>query len=137
MTLWWKAWLELRWRFLTPLAAAPLLFFWPVPTELLPAPDLLARLKAGPGGFGALLNTLSLFVWPLLAVLYAGAGINTQTAYSPGQAVHPSMLFTLALPVTRRRLLLMRAAAGVLAFSTVVAWLCAVAWIALPDLRAW
>lgn len=139
MTLWWKAWLEVRWRFFIPLLLTPLWLWWLVPGTaglVTPDPDLLARVKPRTAGFGMALNVLSLIVWPLLAVVYAGAGINTQTAYTARHGIHPSMLFTLALPVTRRRLLLVRAGAGIAVFSAIVAWQCGFAWIASPYIRA-
>ena len=139
MTLWWKAWLELRWRFLLPMLLTPLCLWWLFPGTaglILADPDVLARVRPRSAGFGLTLNLLSLVVWPLLAIAYAGAGINTQTGYAARHGVHPSMLFTLSLPVTRRRLLLVRAAAGLLAFLAVVSWQCGFAWLASPYFRA-
>jgi hypothetical protein len=49
---------------------------------------------------------------PFVALLMAGSGINTQTGYAMRQGVHPSMIYTLSLPVSRTRWLGVRAGLG-------------------------
>jgi hypothetical protein len=51
-------------------------------------------------------------VVPIVALLMAGSGINSQTFSGMTQGFHPSMYFLLSLPVTRRQALLTRMAAG-------------------------
>ena len=48
------------------------------------------------------------------AVVLASAGVATQISQRPGQVVHSSMLFLLSLPISRRRLVLVREAVGAL-----------------------
>jgi hypothetical protein len=51
-------------------------------------------------------------VWGFAATMLAGAGLNSQTTWGMTAGYHGSMLFTLSLPVTRRRLFAVRAATG-------------------------
>jgi len=53
-------------------------------------------------------------VWGFAATMLAGAGVNSQTTWGVSAGYHPSMLFTLSLPVTRRKMFAVRAAAGAL-----------------------
>jgi len=97
-----KAWLETRWRFAFVLGVTAL--------------TLIAYIALGAPA-GRVWQSMRLMC-PLLscfAALYlAGAGINTQTTYSAMTGFHGSMLYTLSLPVTRTRLLYVRAAVGAL-----------------------
>ena len=126
--LWYKAWLETRLRFLFLAAlmlAACVLFVRP----LHPARD--------PGGEAARLVRLLYFAeWPMLALVLAGAGINTQTLSGTRHAIHPSMYFTLSLPVRRRRLVAVRAAVGALETLALVLVGCFAGWTLSPLLRA-
>jgi hypothetical protein len=51
----------------------------------------------------------------------AGSGVNSQTTYAATSGFHGSMLFTLSLPVSRRRLLLVRAGLGAFLTGVLVA----------------
>jgi hypothetical protein len=51
-------------------------------------------------------------VVPVVALLLAGSGINSQTSWGMTNGFHPSMYFLLSMPVSRRRALLVRAALG-------------------------
>jgi len=55
---------------------------------------------------------LACFVTPIITVLLAGSGINSQTAWGMFQGFHASMYFLLSMPVSRRRALLVRSALG-------------------------
>lgn len=123
--LWYKAWLETRWRFyigLIVLAAIAILTALTQPLVL----KLIPSFQGVQGKFGeelrAAFNLMRDYrsyiwmqwwaknlvqAWTVLAVLIAAGGLVTET--SRGCA-----LFTLALPVTRRRLLWVRAALGAL-----------------------
>ena len=58
----------------------------------------------------------------LVAVMFAGSGINAQSSWGFMRGFHPSMYFLLALPISRRQALLARAATGILlAFFSVLA----------------
>jgi len=120
--LWYKSWLETRWRFLIGLAlllcsAAGAVFTYPQVLKLLP----LVPAHAG-GVLGEriresadLARTYRGFVWSnwyhqnlsqmgtLFAILLGSAGI-----VSPSSGI----VFTLSLPISRRRLLGIRAASG-------------------------
>ena len=121
--LWYKAWLETRWRFLIGLAlllftAGGVVIGYPRVMELMP---LVPRTDTG-GELGRLIKEAAELArtyrgyvwsqwfrqnlaqtWTLLAVLLGTGGLLAQT--SGGGA-----LFTLSLPVTRSRLLGVRAA---------------------------
>ena len=63
----------------------------------------------------------SVFTSFFVANSLAGSGVNSQTAYSPAPGNDGSMLFTLSLPVSRRRLLFVRAGLGALLTNVLIA----------------
>ncbi len=63
----------------------------------------------------------SVLLYIFTAIFLAGSGINSQTTYGLTSGFHGSMLFTLSLPVSRRRLLFVRAGLGALQTSALVA----------------
>ncbi|HTW78667.1 MAG TPA: hypothetical protein VME23_03880 [Terracidiphilus sp.] len=101
--LWYKAWLETRWRFgyVAGFILGTLGIFQLVGISK----------QIGPG-----LRLESTLMFCFAALYLAGSGINTQTFYSARSSFHGSMLFTLSLPVSRLRLFMVRAALG--AFET-------------------
>lgn len=107
--LWYKAWLETRYRFAFTLACSIALMALP---HALPAPP--ARWWIG---FAMQASFLSAFA----AVYTAGSGINSQTFYAATSGFHGSMYFTLSMPVSRLRLLLTRAAVGAVETVIVIA----------------
>ena len=115
--LWLRAWLETRWR-LAYLFGIVLL--------------ILVTAESG-GGLGSRehaknLMFMQLIISILAAVNLAGTGITTQSSFRPGRGLQESTYFTLSLPVSRFRLLAVRAALGLLetiglnAFTIVSAW---------------
>jgi hypothetical protein len=120
--LWYKSWLDTRWRFLIGLAlllcsAAGTVFTYPQLVKLLP---LVPANVSGPLGekireSAELLRSYHSFVWAnwfrqnlgqmatLFAILLGTAGLLSQSG---------GALFTLSMPVSRRRLLGVRVAAG-------------------------
>ncbi len=123
--LWYKSWLETRWRFLIGLAllmlsAAGTVFAYPQVMALLPA---AGTLETG-GELGRRIREVvdlsreyRGYVWtqsfrqnlPQMATLFAALlGSGSPFSHGSGGAV----LFTLSLPVSRNRLLSVRAAAG-------------------------
>ena len=98
--LWWKAWMETRWRLVFVLACLAVLW------------------AEGPLFGVAMVKLRAAFalqyglVWGFAATMLAGAGLNSQTTWGTSGSYHGSMLFTLSLPVARRRLFAVRAAAG-------------------------
>jgi len=116
--IWYKAWLETRWIFglfvglivfvwLTPLWM-PLFGLWLHPG--IPASRIWMAIHLG-----------SVFTSFFVANSLAGSGVNSQTAYSPAPGNDGSMLFTLSLPVSRRRLLFVRAGLGALLTNVLIA----------------
>jgi hypothetical protein len=73
--------------------------------------------------------------WFLIAVMLAGAGIKTQAALVATKGLHGSMYVTLSLPVSRFRLLAVRAGLGFLETIGIIAVLCCGLWVALPGLK--
>jgi hypothetical protein len=69
------------------------------------------------------------------AVYLAGAGIRTQPAFSGTKSLHGSMYYTLSLPVSRFRLLAVRAGAGLLEMAGVILILVSVSWLKFPLVR--
>ena len=98
--LWYKAWLETRWRVVFTIGSTMLMW---LTIPLLGAPPwaLWRSFELGSG-----------LLFCFAAVFLAGAGVNSQTLYSGTAGYHGSMLFTLSLPVSRRRLFFVRAGLG-------------------------
>lgn len=116
--LWYKAWLETRWRLVFLIGLR--LLVWLTPLWL---PSLGLRLPAGvPASrvwLGLHLGWVMLYIFT--AIFLAGSGVNSQTTYGLTSGSHGSMLFTLSLPVSRRRLLFVRAGLGAIQTSVLVA----------------
>jgi hypothetical protein len=101
--LWYKGWLETKFKLLLMLVCMGfyLIVFY------------LMRTAAAPPGarpaavFGLTATTLATLLYTWLA----GAGINSQPSFQATQGLHGSTLFTLSLPVSRLRLLAVRASA--------------------------
>jgi ABC-type transport system involved in multi-copper enzyme maturation permease subunit len=70
---------------------------------------------------GRALQLESALLYIFAAIYLAGAGVNTQTMYAATTGFHGSMLFTLSMPVSRRRLLLARAGLGAILTGFLVA----------------
>jgi hypothetical protein len=132
--LWYKAWLESRSRFFL-IAGVILLTFWYM------APEVLGRLSGArgaarfPGMWQYSLNSLWI-LWLAIAVMLAGAGINTQTARGVTHGPHGSMFFTLSLPVRRRRLMGIRVMVGALETVLLLLSTCLLIWLVSPLLRS-
>jgi hypothetical protein len=105
--LWFKAWLEVRWRFAFMVGSILLVWLSPLwigTTGVQPgvaAPRLWMAIQLG-----------SVLLCIVTAIFLAGSGVNSQTLYAATTGFHGSMFFTLSLPVSRRRLLFVRAGLG-------------------------
>lgn len=121
--LWQKAWLETRFK--VCLSVATVVFFV----------VLFRSVRAnGPNvGAGFALSTASLVV--VTCTWLAGAGINTQPAFQASKGLHGSTIFTLSLPVSRLRVIAVRAATGWLEMCCLLAVWCGVNWLAVPAIR--
>ncbi|MDQ2712603.1 MAG: hypothetical protein M3Y24_10305 [Acidobacteriota bacterium] len=119
-----KAWLETRWRFTYALGLAAL---------------ALAMAASG-GGLGSTENagrlTLVLSGISIFAAVYlAGAGIRTQSPFRRMPGLHGSTYFTLSLPVSRFRLLAIRAGLGLLETVGINVFMIVSAWGLFPLVR--
>jgi hypothetical protein len=128
--LWFRAWLETRSRVAFTLLW--LSFFVGVLA--------LAGTGNGAPGNAALgrLLTMMAFPWIFVPVWLAGSGVRTQPGFGRNatRGVHGSTCFTLSLPVTRARLLMVRGALGLLETAAVILVLGAAAWMLFPIVRA-
>lgn len=125
--LWFKGWLETRVRLLILLGIAGFLLvsFHSMGTKSPPTdPNAIAGLALASMGLVLMMYTL-----------LAGAGIVTQPSFQATKGLHGSTLFTLALPVSRLRLLAVRASLGWLELTGAIAAYCWGLWLALPLLR--
>ena len=126
--MWMKGWLETRSRVMFALvwAASYVLLMAAPGSDAVKSPDKL----------GMVLNMLAL-AFVFVPVWLAGSGIRTQQpfGFSSTKGLHGSTLFTLSLPVSRTRLLLVRAALGLLEMVGVIAILTSIVWIFLPVVR--
>jgi hypothetical protein len=105
--LWFKAWLEVRWRF--AFLVGMILLVWLTPFWIT-ATGVHTTVPAARLWMGIQLGMVLLYIFA--AIYLAGSGINTQGMYSFTPGFDGSMLFTLSLPVSRRRLLFVRAGLG-------------------------
>ena len=109
MSLWKKSWLECRPR--VWLTAG----LWMVTTSGTLLMFGLPKIARDPLPFwNVYILALAGVVAPLVAMILAGSGINSQTASGVLRGTHPSTHFMLSLPVSRRRSLWVRAALGAL-----------------------
>jgi len=122
--LWWKAWREIKWRFAFALA-----------TVL--AGILAAYARNGPAYADT--NTLLLAVslmWLISAGLLAGSGVKTQDPLQAGKGLNGSTQFTLSLPVSRLRLVYVRANVGLAAMVAMMVISTIAAMLLFPNIRA-
>lgn len=119
--LWMKAWLETRWRLVYALAIPGLVLAF---RHLVSVEDAHRMMEA--------MSVLLTFG----AVYVAGAGIRTQPVFSGTRNLHGSMYYTLSLPVSRFRLLAVRAAAGLFEMAGVTLVVLCLAWLKFPLVRA-
>jgi hypothetical protein len=122
--LWYKGWLETRLKLLFSLA---LMVFWLY--------VLRGFGNASPKIVVYLASTVSVFAltW---SMLLSGAGITTQPPFQGTKGLHGSMIFTLSLPVSRFRLLAVRAFIGWLETAGCIGLFCCGMWLFYPALRA-
>lgn len=127
--LWYKGWLEIRFRLLFTLGF----------TTLILVLQFSARTLAQPGVKAAALG-LVMFSNPTLILMtcamLGGAGIVTQPSLQATKGLHGSTLFTLSLPVSRLRLLAVRASVGWLGAVGSVGMLCCGMWLVSPAFRS-
>ncbi len=121
--MWYNSWLETRWRMaLMVLLNAVIVSL--LLDDVVPAAVWLRRLDA---------SLPMLFA--MNAITLAGVGIATQISTSPGQIMHGSMLYTLSLPISRRRLVLVREAVGVVAVVALIVVTLSAVWFGASSLH--
>ena len=113
-----KAWMETRWRLLG------------LSVYLLIA---LALNYRNPAGMGVL--TTAWFMLTLLAILLGGSGVNSQAPLGFSEGVAGSTQFTISLPVTRLRLLAVRAGVGLAETAAATAITAVLLWALFPAIR--
>ena len=127
--LWYKGWLETRFR---------LVFVLGLLTFLLTMWHSRGQASAR-GQHSAVTALLGFSVPPMMmavCAMLAGAGINTQSALQATKGLHGSTLYTLSLPVSRLRLLAVRACLGWLEMAATMAVFCCVMWWTSATVRA-
>ena len=120
--LWMKAWFETRWR-LALMTVLLLLVF-----ALALAKPSLSQATMNAALFAIGLDTC------FGCVILAGAGVQTQPIFQTVRGVHASMTFTLSLPVTRLRLLYVRAALGLAESIGFIVAVCCAEWLIFRSL---
>jgi ABC-2 type transport system permease protein len=127
--LWYKGWRETQFRVLMTLGYMGLILALLYSARnTVPAPGVRGPLV------GIVLFSNPTLVAVICAML-AGAGIVTQPSLNAGKGLHGSTLFTLSLPVSRFRLLAVRAGIGFLEGAGVIAVFCCGMWLVYPPLR--
>jgi hypothetical protein len=121
--LWLKAWLETRWR---------LVFAFAMPLSVL----ALGRASGpeAPRDPNAMLAYIG-YMCVFASIFLAGDGIQTQYVFQ-GSGVHRSIIFTLTLPVTRLRLLIVRTVCGLLETVGLIAIVSCGIWLISRNARA-
>lgn len=130
--LWLKSWIEIRWRF--ALAVFLVVYIIYLTLGFLP-PDLMAKSKfksaeaLGVGVWQLFLLLYGGIMLPIAAQILAGSGLNAQTAMGMSHGFHGSISFLLSMPVSRTRLLAVRAGLGLgLLFSLTLVSFAAAIW---------
>lgn len=127
--MWRKSWWECRFR--VALTAVVVVSLIAGAASLIRDPDTGGKNPQAMLNFFA--QMMAGMVVPLMALLMAGSGVNSQTSWGMLHGFHASMYFLLSMPVSRRRALLIRAAVGAaFTFLFIVIMMAAVA-----QLSAW
>lgn len=119
--LWYKGWLETRFRLVFVLAVVAFMFI----IQLYGGSKVDAR---------GVIFMAGISVW-MICVFLAAAGIVTQQSLQATKGLHGSTLFTLTLPVSRFRLIAVRAGLGWLEMAGGIAWICCLLWFLFPVIR--
>ena len=120
--LWYKAWLETRWRM--ALIAAVLAFvLFQVATHSQKSMDGVAML------------TSLQFMWMIIPLSMAGAGVRTENPFRAVKGIQGSIYYTMSLPVSRLQLLAVRAGVGLAETGLLIAVGIGMAAAAFPAVR--
>jgi hypothetical protein len=121
--LWYKGWLETRLKVLLVLGFIGFILF--TVQSFTHTPKSASQMMQ---------TTVPTFIMMFCAVL-AGAGIATQPPLQATKGLHGSILFTLSLPVSRLRLIAVRAAIGWLEVAAAIGIVFSALWFLTPALR--
>jgi hypothetical protein len=124
--LWYKGWLETRLKLLFILGIIGL-FLYATHLDIPNARTSFILFQVT--SFGQMMALT-------ICAMLAGAGINTQPALQATKGLHGSTLFTLSLPVSRLRLIAVRAGIGWLETVCAIALYYSAMWFYSPLLRA-
>jgi hypothetical protein len=125
--LWLKGWLETRFR---------LLFMLGFMGFYLAVFYSMRNGAAPPGAKPAAIFAMTAIVFAVILYAWlAGAGVVTQPSFQATKGIHGSTLFTLSLPVSRLRLLAVRATLGWLELTLALGAWCFGSWLVLPVIR--
>jgi hypothetical protein len=131
--LWYKGWLETRVRLLFVLAFYAVCFA--LFAVIKPPPSSPFAAMSAPEQVRAIVRLgFATYAVATVCLQLAGAGITTQSSFQQSKGLQGSTLFTLSLPVSRFRLLAVRAALGWLETAGFLAALCGVMWMAFSPL---
>lgn len=119
--LWFKGWLETRFRLPFVLVVVSLML-------------VLQSYGGGKADVRTVLFMAGISLW-MICVFLAAAGIVTQQSIQAAKGLHGSTLFTLTLPVSRFRLLAVRAGLGWLEMIVAIGWVCSLLWFLFPAIR--
>jgi hypothetical protein len=124
---WYKGWLETKFKFLLMLGCMVvyLTVFYSMRTIAAPP----GSRPAAAFGLTAVTFATLLYTW------LAGAGIDTQPSFQTTKGLHGSTMFTLSLPVSRLRLIIIRASVGWLEMASAIGAWCYGSWLLLPVVR--
>ena len=129
--LWYKNWLETKARVVFAIAWFAmylLLLFGGIPST---DPPSEGQSPVAPASAVRLISTVSSFPFVFIFTFMAGAGISTPLIIGGrNQSAGKSTSYTLSLPVSRRRLLLVRAALGLLETTVLSTVLVSLVWAA-------
>lgn len=118
--LWYKGWLETRFRLLFVLGVFAFAF---------------VTASRGPGKDPRpVILITGMSVW-MICIFLAAAGVVTQQSLQTAKGLNGSTLFTLSLPVSRLRLLAVRAGLGWLEMAGAIGVVCCFLWFLFPVIR--
>jgi hypothetical protein len=125
--LWYKGWHETRIRL--SIAGVMMVFYLTVFHFMQATAPPPGAKPAAAFALGATIFIVNFYTW------LAGAGIATQASFQATKGLHGSTFFTLSLPVSRFRLLAVRACIGWLEMTGLIGAWCCGCWLLLPVVR--
>lgn len=120
--LWYKGWLETRLRFL---------FCFVLSTFIL----YMSHQHGSPRSLHGIIQGTTPSAMLAFCAMLGGAGIVTQPPFQAVKGLHGSTLFTLSLPVSRFRLVAVRATVGWLELVSLIVLFCTGLWFLYPTLK--